>query len=62
MAAAMNSIVGKTKLNLQLYNCFFRNPNSPQEVNFRISKERNRFKGVFWEKYDKNQRKYLEFG
>jgi len=41
---------------------FFRNPNEPQEASFRISKERNRFKGIIWEVYDKTQKKYLEIG
>ena len=39
-----------------------RNPNEPQEEKLRVSKERNRFKTVAWEPYDKKQRKYLEIG
>ena len=40
----------------------FSNPNEPQEEKLRLSKERNRFKGVVWEQYEKRQRKYLEIG
>ena len=40
----------------------FRNPNEPQDEKLRLSKERNRFKSVNWEFYDKKQRKYLEIG
>ena len=39
-----------------------RNPNEPQDEKLRLSKERNRFKSVNWEPYDKKQRKYMEIG
>lgn len=39
-----------------------RNPNEPQDEKLRLSKERNRFKSVVWEPYDKKQRKYMEIG
>ncbi|XP_045026300.1 neuroligin-4, X-linked [Daphnia magna] len=38
------------------------NPNEPQDEKLRLSKERNRFKSVVWEPYDKKQRKYMEIG
>lgn len=42
--------------------CDNRNPNEPQDEKLRLSKERNRFKSVNWEPYDKKQRKYMEIG
>lgn len=39
-----------------------RNPNDPLEEKLRVTKERNRFKSVAWETYDRKQRKYLEIG
>lgn len=47
---------------LSLCNVVNSNPNEPQEEKLRLTKDRNRFKGITWDPYDKKQRKYLEIG
>ena len=49
-------------ISLYYFFCDDRNPNEPQDEKLRLSKERNRFKSVNWEPYDKKQRKYMEIG